>query len=176
MECVHTCSGAPKRRRWTEPALQLRPNVPPTWEHRIPHTYRQMLSPASQFLKPQRVLACVLCQQRKVKCDRKFPCANCIKSQTQCVPAALTQRRRRHKFSERQLFERLHKYEDLLRQNNIAFEPLHKDSAKEDENSYYSDNEHLETRKPDSSTPSTAIKSKTGYEAKYVLFKRAFPI
>lgn len=26
-----------------------------------------------------RVLACALCQQRKVKCDRQEPCSNCIK-------------------------------------------------------------------------------------------------
>lgn len=29
--------------------------------------------------KPPRILACVLCQTRKIKCDRNFPCANCIK-------------------------------------------------------------------------------------------------
>jgi hypothetical protein len=76
--------------------------------------------------KPQRtrVLACVLCQQRKVKCDRKFPCLNCIKSQVQCVPATLAVRRQRHRFPERELLERIRKYEDLLHQNNISFKPL----------------------------------------------------
>ncbi|AEO56556.1 hypothetical protein MYCTH_2058263 [Thermothelomyces thermophilus ATCC 42464] len=29
--------------------------------------------------RKQRVLACELCQKRKIGCDRKFPCANCIK-------------------------------------------------------------------------------------------------
>lgn len=29
--------------------------------------------------RSSRPLACVLCQRRKVKCDRKYPCANCIK-------------------------------------------------------------------------------------------------
>ena len=29
--------------------------------------------------KPVRVLACQLCQSRKIKCDRQTPCANCIK-------------------------------------------------------------------------------------------------
>lgn len=29
--------------------------------------------------KTMRVLACVLCQQRKKKCDRSSPCSNCIK-------------------------------------------------------------------------------------------------
>ena len=34
------------------------------------------IMPAS---KPPRILACVLCQHRKIKCDRHFPCANCTK-------------------------------------------------------------------------------------------------
>ncbi|KAF7593759.1 hypothetical protein BBP40_010935 [Aspergillus hancockii] len=74
--------------------------------------------------EPQRTLACVLCQQRKVKCDRKFPCANCVKAGTHCVPA-LVPRQRRRRFPERELLERLRHYEGLLRENNIKFEPLH---------------------------------------------------
>ncbi|KAF2799291.1 hypothetical protein K505DRAFT_294967 [Melanomma pulvis-pyrius CBS 109.77] len=72
-----------------------------------------------------RVLACVLCQQRKVKCDRKFPCANCVKNCVECVPAARAARQRRRRFPERELLDRLRHYEDLLVQNNIEFEPLH---------------------------------------------------
>ena len=69
------------------------------------------------------------------------------------------------------LLERLRKYEDLLRQHNITFEPLHKDSAREGESlnaqsGYDSDNEHPETVGPDLSTPSTPVKSERGYEAK----------
>lgn len=29
--------------------------------------------------KAHRVLACVLCQHRKIKCDRNTPCSNCLK-------------------------------------------------------------------------------------------------
>lgn len=76
--------------------------------------------------KPQRVLACVSCQQRKVKCDRKFPCANCFRSGAYCVPAnSLAPRQRRRRFAERELLERLRNYEGLLRENDIDFEPLH---------------------------------------------------
>ena len=157
-------------------------------------------TPSSLFQpgKSQRVLACVLCQQRKIKCkiplpshhpppipttihylplrhsyvttgSRKFPCVNCIKSRTQCVPASQRQRRRR--FSERALLERLRKYEDLLRQNNIIFETLNKDPAGEKESlnaesSYDSDDEHPELVPPRSSVPSTTVKSEKGYEAK----------
>ena len=77
-------------------------------------------------LKPPRILACLLCQQRKVKCDRKSPCNNCVKNGMQCVSAALATRQRRRRFPERELLDRLRDYEQLLRQNNITFEPLHK--------------------------------------------------
>ncbi|OKL63914.1 hypothetical protein UA08_00618 [Talaromyces atroroseus] len=87
-----------------------------------------MSSSSAVTSKPPRVLACVLCQQRKVKCDRSFPCANCVRSRAQCVPATLSRRRRRRRFPERELLDRLRMYEDLLRQNSISFEPLHKDS------------------------------------------------
>lgn len=75
--------------------------------------------------KPQRVLACLLCQQRKIKCDRKFPCAHCARAGTKCVPAGLVPRQRRRRFPERELLDRIRNYEELLRQNNVAFEPLH---------------------------------------------------
>lgn len=93
----------------------------------------QTVTPAEQIraapAKPQRVLACVLCQQRKVKCDRKFPCQNCVRAGAECVPTALAPRQRRRRFPERELLERLSRYEDLLRRNNIDFEPLHAPAA-----------------------------------------------
>lgn len=75
--------------------------------------------------KHQRVLACVSCQQRKVKCDRHFPCAHCLRAGIPCVPASLVPRQRRRRFPERDLLQRLRHYEDLLRQNNVDFQPLH---------------------------------------------------
>ena len=92
-----------------------------------------MSSPAAASraaAKPQRVLSCLQCQQRKVKCSRKFPCENCEKAGTQCVSAAIqTPRQRRRRFPERELLERLRHYESLLRQNDIKFEPLHTSDA-----------------------------------------------
>ena len=92
------------------------------------------------------------------------------------MPATLAQRRRKRRFPERALLERLRKYEDLLRQNNITFEPLHKDSTRDKqslnaESSYDSDDEHPENVGPDLSTLSTTVKSERGYGAKYALFK-----
>jgi Fungal Zn(2)-Cys(6) binuclear cluster domain len=83
-----------------------------------------MSSAEPEQTKPTaRVLACALCKQRRVKCSRSFPCTNCIRAGVQCVQPTVHKRRRR--FAERGLLDRLHYYEDLLRQNNIPFEPLY---------------------------------------------------
>ena len=132
------------------------------------------MSPSAPFLsshpsKPQRVLACVRCQQRKIKCNRMFPCAHCSTSRVNCVAATLAPRvRRRRRFPERELLERVRKYEDILRQNNINFEPLHKELTVEknrvkgkvtDES-----DEHPEPR---------TVGSPKVYEDKYTLPKKA---
>ncbi|KAH8711850.1 hypothetical protein GQ44DRAFT_626595 [Phaeosphaeriaceae sp. PMI808] len=79
---------------------------------------------AAPLSKPRRLLACVLCQQRKVKCDHNYPCATCVKARVQCVQVTQVPRRRRRQFPEKELLVRLRQYEDLLSQNNIKFEPL----------------------------------------------------
>ncbi len=133
-----------------------------------------------------RVLACLLCQQRKVKCDRRFPCANCTKHQIECVPATQARRRRR-RFPEGELLGRLRKYEDLLRQNKVKFDPLHKDlvprekESPEDCYGYDSEDEqraqpHQRQQQPavgstDWSVPSTPVEpDHRPYEAKYAIF------
>lgn len=40
----------------------------------------------------KRILACVLCQQRKKKCDRKSPCSNCIKVKAPQQSMAISRR------------------------------------------------------------------------------------
>jgi Fungal Zn(2)-Cys(6) binuclear cluster domain len=62
----------------------------------MPTPEQSSLASSSRAAAKQKVLACVLCQRRKVKCERKFPCANCVRAGAQCVPAtAPTERRRR---------------------------------------------------------------------------------
>ncbi|MCJ1390849.1 hypothetical protein MMC18_003710 [Xylographa bjoerkii] len=135
--------------------------------------------PFSQVEKPQRVLACVLCQKRKIRCNRGVPCSNCLRSHAQCVPAAtLVLRQRRRRFPERELLDRLRHYESLLRRSNINFEPLHKDFPTTEKNSFNTDNEgHAYDGQDDeqlvatvgadqSSSLSMAVKSETIYEAK----------
>jgi hypothetical protein len=77
--------------------------------------------------KSKRVLACLQCQHRKIKCERQFPCSNCIRTKSQCVPAGMIDRPRKRRFPERQLLDRLRLYEDLLRKHGVDFEPLHKE-------------------------------------------------
>lgn len=159
----------------TEPVLQPL-NSAPIIENYTPDMSPGTPSPSSPISKPQRVLACTLCQQRKVKCDRKFPCANCIKFRGQCVQATLAPRPRKHRLPEQVLVKRLRTHEDLLRQNNITFQPLYQDSARENESlnaesGYDSNDEHPEIVGPDLSTLSTAVRSGRGYEARYALFK-----
>ncbi|KAH6892625.1 hypothetical protein B0T10DRAFT_483991 [Thelonectria olida] len=79
--------------------------------------------------KPRRLLACVLCQQRKVKCDHNYPCATCVKARIQCVQTIQAPRRRRRQFPERELLVHLRQCEDLLNQHNIKFKPLHPNAS-----------------------------------------------
>lgn len=124
---------------------------------------------SSQPSKHKRILACTLCQQRKVKCDRTFPCANCIKSRSQCIPATLTQRQRRRRFTERALLDQIRKYEDLLRQHNIPFEPLHSARGEDSHNADVGDDSHdeqMESVAPDASTPSTSERTESSHKPK----------
>jgi hypothetical protein len=73
-----------------------------------------LASPASRGAAT-RAHACVLCQQRKVKCSRETPCSACIKSRVECVyrdPAP--PRRRKRRTPEDILIAKLKRYEELL--------------------------------------------------------------
>ena len=131
---------------------------------------------ASHPGKSQRVLSCVHCQHRKIKCDKTFPCANCIKYQAKCVPPTLAPRRRKRRFPEKALLERLSKYEELLRQNNIDFESVESESIRESGPANAgsdSDGDQHETEGRSVSTPSTTIKSERSSEAKYARWERS---
>ncbi|KAK4152469.1 activator of stress genes 1 [Chaetomidium leptoderma] len=64
--------------------------------------------------KPPRILACVLCQHRKIKCDRLFPCANCIKANIKCTPSTPAPARKRRRPNQ-DLQERLARCEEMLK-------------------------------------------------------------
>lgn len=82
-------------------------------------------NPDPSMVKVTRGHSCVLCQQRKVRCDKLKPCSNCKKAGVECrVVAPQPPRRRKKRIPERDLVERLRKYEALLSQNGIEFDSL----------------------------------------------------
>ncbi|VUC21824.1 unnamed protein product [Clonostachys rosea] len=101
-----------------------------------PHPGQPMFDPSA--VKLTRGTSCVLCQQRKVRCDKNKPCANCVKANVECrVVPPQPPRRRKKRLQERDLIDRLKKYESLLSENGVKFEPigseLRSDSAPMDE-------------------------------------------
>lgn len=117
---------------------------------------------------PQRVLACVNCAQRKIKCSRRFPCASCVKHGIRCVPATPTPQRKR-RFPERELLDRLRSHEELLRRHNIEFEPLHRESAlgerlRQEDGSGAGD--ETPNAGGDASSASASVKSENTYETR----------
>ncbi|KAI0852163.1 fungal-specific transcription factor domain-containing protein [Daldinia vernicosa] len=72
--------------------------------------------------KPPRVLACVLCQNRKIKCDRRTPCSNCIKANVSCTPSTPAPARKRRRPNQ-DLQQRLARCEELLSEYATAKPP-----------------------------------------------------
>ena len=79
--------------------------------------------------------ACVLCSQRKIKCDRLQPCSRCIKSRAECVyraPDPPKRRKRKSPEGDDEMRSRLHEYERLLKQAGIDIKtapPVFSESA-----------------------------------------------
>ena len=73
-------------------------------------------SPEPQTAKISKGLACIFCQQRKIKCNRERPCESCTKARVACTYRARQAPRRRHtKATEVSLRARLSRLEDLLK-------------------------------------------------------------
>ncbi|RSL63661.1 hypothetical protein CEP51_013272 [Fusarium floridanum] len=68
-----------------------------------------------------RALSCVLCQDRKIKCDRRSPCFNCVKAKVECMPGKQAPPRKRRRMAD-QLFDKLAHFEQQLDQF-IASDP-----------------------------------------------------
>lgn len=67
--------------------------------------------------------ACASCARRKIKCDRQEPCSNCAKSNTPCdFSLRVAPVRSRKRLADEDIHVRLHRYEELLRKNNIDFD------------------------------------------------------
>ncbi|KUJ21692.1 uncharacterized protein LY89DRAFT_380662 [Mollisia scopiformis] len=89
--------------------------------------------PPPPAYKITRGHSCILCQQRKVRCDRQKPCANCIKARAECVPSAPTlPRRRRRKLAETDIAGRLKRAEQLLRSHGVKIDDEEADEVHEE--------------------------------------------
>lgn len=90
-----------------------------------PQQYAHQAQDLANVMKVTRGTSCVLCQQRKVRCDKNKPCGNCVKAGVECrVIPPQPPRRRKKRISERDLVARLRKYEALLAQHGVEFESL----------------------------------------------------
>lgn len=70
-----------------------------------------------------KLFSCATCKQRKVKCNRSYPCSNCLKAGTTCkfVPPAPSQRRKR-KAAREGLHARLGRYERILQSYGVKID------------------------------------------------------
>lgn len=106
---------------------------------------QQQAQAEAAALKLTRGTSCVLCQQRKVRCDKNKPCANCVKARVECrVVPPQPPRRRKKRLQERDLIERLKKYETLLSENGVKFESIEHDYRAGSENAHMEDVDELE--------------------------------
>lgn len=86
-------------------------------------------TPATPEILGLKAHACSLCQRRKVKCDRKEPCRNCVKARIECIfRAPVPQRRRHRKPAEATLLARLRRYEELLKGFGVKIETINSDA------------------------------------------------
>jgi hypothetical protein len=140
-------------------------NQQPQLQHQQ-NQQQQQQQPTQQQLdsmvKLTRGTSCVLCQQRKVRCDKNKPCSNCVKAKVECrVVPPQPPRRRKKRLQEKDLIERLKKYETLLSENGVNFEPIGPDlrqdgSQGQDVDDLENDFEMLKTDPESSMSPSNA--------------------
>ena len=69
--------------------------------------------------------SCVICRQRKVKCDRRDPCTNCVKAEKECsfIAPVRGKRRLKKKLPREGLHAKLKRYEQLLQSYGARTEP-----------------------------------------------------
>jgi hypothetical protein len=100
------------------------PGTAPQQQH--PAQYHGQYQPLDQAaVKLTRGTSCVLCQQRKVRCDKNKPCANCVKAKVECrVVPPQPPRRRKKRLQEKDLIDRLKKYESLLAEHGVKVDAI----------------------------------------------------
>jgi Fungal Zn(2)-Cys(6) binuclear cluster domain len=76
--------------------------------------------------------SCLTCRQRKVKCDRRNPCSNCMRAARQCsfIPPVRGKPKRR-KAPKEGLHAKLRRYEEMLKSYGAKIEPSDNDITSE---------------------------------------------
>ncbi|KAI1799956.1 putative C6 transcription factor [Daldinia bambusicola] len=100
--------------------------------------------------------SCVICRQRKVKCDRRSPCSNCVKAEKPCdFVAPVRGKRKRTKPPKESLRAKLRRYEELLKSYGAKIEPSDEvdDSDSESAASHPHDDEMVTSRSTSHSDP-----------------------
>lgn len=74
-------------------------------------------SNSPQSAQPAHLRSCVLCRQRKVKCDRRQPCSNCIRAKASCIhpPGAGRAAKRPRQQMDTKVLDRLSQLETTIR-------------------------------------------------------------
>jgi hypothetical protein len=122
---------------------------------------QRLSEPDMSAMKLTRGTSCVLCQQRKVRCDKNKPCANCVKARVECrIIPPQPPRRRKKRLQEKDLIERLRKYESMLTEHGVSFDSIAADLKVSDPSSIdevtelENDFEGLKTSPGSSTSPS----------------------
>ena len=91
---------------------------------------------AGQRNPPQQPLSCTHCRQRKIKCDKKYPCSQCSRSNLSCV----FPERARHpkkktatsKATNDELMRRLGRMEELIEKMKVDGKDVNRKKSVED--------------------------------------------
>lgn len=76
--------------------------------------------------------SCVTCRRRKVKCDKRLPCSNCVRGRIECLyPGPGRAPRRSRKPQDSELLERLRRLEGVVSSLNAQVEEHEHDAAEQ---------------------------------------------
>jgi hypothetical protein len=85
---------------------------------------------------PPNPRSCITCRRRKVKCDKKQPCANCLRARIECVfPGPGRAPRKTRKPADAELLERLRRLEGVVQNLNAQVEEHEHEAAERERES-----------------------------------------
>jgi hypothetical protein len=80
--------------------------------------------------------SCITCRRRKVKCDKKQPCANCLRARIECFyPGPGRAPRKSRKLPDTELLERLRRLEGVVQNLNAQVEEHEHEAAERERES-----------------------------------------